>query len=263
LDLRYAWRGGAEERDGLTLEELERALTLRPEAGWLYAWRGQALNRDGRREEAVDAFDRALRSGADSAWTYAWRAEALMRLGRDAEAWRDAREAAARDARYPILAGVRCELELRRDGFVAAIRHARAALRTYPHAAWAYGLLGEALLGLGRRLEARRALDQALEWSPDYATAALLRSLTFLNFRGKPPAPLFEMLRKADQVLPRDARAARPESVPPGWRNKAAAAALGRLIASQPETAPRPLLDRLRVLRTLLASRRPARLEAA
>jgi tetratricopeptide (TPR) repeat protein len=250
-DMRYSWRGGAEEGDGVSLDELASALSRHPRQGWLHAWQGQALNRDGRRAEAVDALGRALSSGADSAWAYAWRAEALMRLGRDDEARGDVREAAARDAGYPVLFGVRGELELRRDAFAAAMRHARAAIRAYPHAAWAYGLLGEALLGLGRRFEARRALDQALEWSPDYAAAELLRCLTFLDFRGRPPAPLFELLRRADATFPR------------GRPAKAAAASLERLIERQPESASRAVLGRLRSLGERLEELSAAELEAA
>jgi tetratricopeptide (TPR) repeat protein len=46
-----------------------------------------------------------------------------------------------------------------------------------PRGAWSWRLRGEALLGLGRREEARAALQRAAELEPDHATTELLRTL--------------------------------------------------------------------------------------
>ena len=172
LDPKHVWDGG----DGPPPDALASFVMARPRDARLLAWAGHALTQRGEFAAAEAALDRALALGDRSGRTYAWRALARLRLGRDEEARADARAAAARDGRYPPLLGVLCELELRRKRFPAAERQARRALRVYPHAAWAYRLLGESLLGRGRAREARAALDRALAWSPGDPSARRLRA---------------------------------------------------------------------------------------
>lgn len=166
----HAWRGEARRllgvREGM-LEDFDRALTLdssAPFRGWILTWRGQAALAAGRPDQAVADLSAALREMPGYALAHHARAQAHRQAGRWAD-WLEDQESACRlDAKYVhrlySLAPEALEVLLAGLGALA------------PRAARWRGLV---LALLGRREEARAALDAALAESPGDVWAAACR----------------------------------------------------------------------------------------
>ncbi len=68
---------------------IEQAVALDPGCGWAMAWRGEHLRRLGDIQGASDSLDKAVRLGPDYELAYAWRGSVRRLLGRPQEAIED------------------------------------------------------------------------------------------------------------------------------------------------------------------------------
>ncbi len=132
-----------------SVAELETALSLNPSFAQAYHGLGSALMFSGRLEEAAEALDMALRLSPRDPVSWGpmcWRSMTCTLLQQY--------EAAAEWARR-------------------AIHEPRAARGGY----WAFAVLASALGNLGQTVEAREAVDEALERKPDLSLGYLAKTL--------------------------------------------------------------------------------------
>lgn len=135
---------GAAAYDGV--RDMEKAVALGPDWGWLHCWLGEALRHRGRFRRALAAHDRglALEPGYLRGW--AWRGGVKAALGDWKGARADLKKSLAWDPIYSY------DFEY-----------------TYDQKSWAYNQLQLAARGAGDFAQALKDLNQAHRYGPRYA----------------------------------------------------------------------------------------------
>lgn len=198
----------------LTVEVLQRAVTLQPTIVEPHNLLGQALQASGRLDEAIASYERAIALRADYAHAITNLGTALHQKGRPDEAVACFRRAMALEPRQPTPHfNLACVLQkqgqldegiaefrqtialapklveahanlgdaLRERGDTdEAIAACTKALAIQPTSALALTILGTTFVGLGRHDEAVAAFDRALAAQPGYAEAQWCRGTLHL-----------------------------------------------------------------------------------
>jgi len=128
------------------VRDMEKAVALEPDWGWLRCWLGEALRHQGKFQRALKSHDKGLRLEPGYLRGWAWRGGVKLAL-RD---WRGARRDLSRSlARDPIYS---YDFEY-----------------TYDQKSWACNQLQLASRGLGEIRRALRELNEAHRYGPRYA----------------------------------------------------------------------------------------------
>lgn len=159
----YVW-----DQDGKrnALSQLDDAVAQYPREPWFRGWRGHARMSVGDWVEAKIDLDWAVRCAPRQAWFRLWRAEAALRMGCLDSCLRDLRQAARSKACRGRACGLRAEVALKNAAWMQALGHARQAAKLVPTGSWALVSWARALLGLGRKRQARSVLQRAWHLAP-------------------------------------------------------------------------------------------------
>ena len=227
------------------VRDMEKAVALAPNWGWLNCWLGEALRHQGDLKRALTFHDRGLRLEPGYLRGWAWRGGVKTALGDFRGARADLRRSLAWDPIYSYdfeytydqksWACNQLHLAARGLGDVrTALRDLNHAHRFGPRYAWCFNPRGEASV----RAAALAELDGYLARSPRDSWAHAWRGWTLLQ-GGDAPAAL-EALARARRLAPRAAW-------PAAWKGKAlfalgrfeeAARELGAALRLDPEYAP-------------------------
>ncbi len=236
--------------------EIDAAVRLAPDCGWIRIWRGELRRRSGDAAGSLADFDAGLLLCPGYEFGYAWRASALLSCGRAPEALADL-EVAARllpsDARLradrssalralgrisPALEDIEAAyLSNTRFHWCGPRRELDAELRCDPGNAAAWAWRGDVRRRGGDLREALSDFERALALRPRYALARAWRGLT-LGERGRRREALKD-LNLAVSLTPRAApyRAWRGKLLQDMGNLRGAAADFRRAAALDPTAA--------------------------
>jgi tetratricopeptide (TPR) repeat protein len=192
------------------VRDMEKAVALAPDWGWLNCWLGEALRHQGAFARALKAHDKglALEPGYLRGW--AWRGGVKVALGD----WRGARRDLTRSLAWDPIYSYDFEY-------------------TYDQKSWAYNQLQLASRGLGETRRALRELNEAHRFGPRYAWC--------FNPKGEPSAyrAAVAELEAYSRRAPRDgwAFAWRGWTLHQAGDDEAALASLRRARALSPRSA--------------------------
>ncbi len=176
----------------------ERAHALAPHAADWWYLDGLVLQRLVRHSDAADAFKRAVTLAPALLTARARLAEALFDAGRLEESASVYQGLADTPAAAPVAALGKGRLAARAGRHAEAVREFEHAIALFPQFGAAYYGLAQSLRALGRRDEARAALERHREYGPKWPAIDDPLSARVALVRDDPRGHLFRGLRQAE-----------------------------------------------------------------